>query len=865
MAVRFLDTPASPETVLEPFQLGPWFRERFGEPTLVQRLAWPAFSMPGHVLISAPTGTGKTLAALIPILEQLLLPWTPTGWSDSPLRVLYLAPLKALVNDAARSLEMHLEDLAGAMPGAALPTLGLRTGDTSAQDRKKQRDEPPTILFTTPESLAVMLTHPSCARLFANLGWIIVDEVHALASTKRGADLALSLERVTALATGLEPRRLGLSATALPLDLTARWLAGPERECVIVRAPRESIPVLRIEPLPPDARFLTGLVDRLAREIPAHRAILVFTNTRALAERLGWSLRRKLPDLDSKVAVHHSSLSASRRREVERHFKTGLLRVVISSTSLELGIDIGRVDLVVLVHPPGDVVRLLQRIGRAGHEPGVASQGLVLAATASELLEAAVTAASGRQEQCEPLSVPDAPLDVLGQQLLGMTCTRSWDADDLYALVRKAAPYAGLERGDFDACLGYLRGLDSEGRSWLPARVREDGDCWRVRDAKTVRLLRRNLGTILAEQGVEVQTLASEPGTVQPSTPDSGEITQATLTIGQIDEAYADRLQAGDRFLLDGRCLEVRRRQDQTLLVNEVPGRPRVPRWGGDGLPLSSQLARRLYTLRVAAAEALTDGPEALANLLRTDYHLDGPAITTLVELFQQQEGISEIPDLNTLLIEIVHDQGAVDCYLHTPLNRAGNDALARVAVMRLARDRGRSSSSFVADLGLCLRLRAEIPDMPQVVRELFALAGFEADLDEALAASESLRTRFARVAQTGLMLLRNPERRRRKVGGPLWGQRQLFDRIRQRDPDFVLMRQALREVRENLCDAVTARAYVEHLPRLGVRCRWLPAPSPFAAAWTQWEAGELGSGETPGDALRRLHAELTGGGGARS
>lgn len=846
---RYVDAPEPCDAALGPLPpaVAAWFRQRFGEPTVVQRLAWPALARGDHLLVSAPTGTGKTLAALVPLLGELLAPAEAETWSDSRLRVLYVAPLKALVNDAARSMETHLQGVAAFLPpDTRLPAVGVRTGDTTPADRRRQKQEPPELLLTTPESLAVLLSQTFAAQLFANLRWVVVDEVHALAGNKRGADLALSLERLAHLApAGL--RRVGLSATATPLDLAARYLVGRDRPCTIARTAQTPAPVLRLEPLPEGPRFLRGLIDRLLDELPRHRAVLVFTNTRGLAERLGWGLRRRLPAWDDLIAVHHSALAASRREEVEGRFKRGELRVVVSSTSLELGIDIGSVDLAVLVHPPGDVVRLLQRVGRAGHDPGGIRQGLLLTATAAELLESTVTCASGRAGQCEPLTLAPGPLDVLCQQLLGMCCSRSWDPDEMFDTVTRAAPYADLTRDDFDACLAYLRGVDQFGEAWLPPRLREDGDCWRVHSARVAGLLRRNLGTILTERSVPV-ALQEEDELTRPR------------AIGEVDEAFADRLQPGDRFLLDGRCLEYRRREEGAAVVEEVAGQPRVPRWVGSGWPLSSQLAQRLYLLRLQAAEALREGKDALQRLLGEDYGLIDAACAMLATYFHEQESVSEIPDTATLLVEAVRDERGCDYFVHTPLNRPANDALARVAVRRLGRAYHASATSVVADLGFVLKSRSEARDPAALVRELLAADGFRADLDASLADSETLRSRFARVATTGLMLLRNPDGKQRKVGGPAWAERRLFEQVRGHDPTFPLLRQAVREVGQEVCDADAAAAFVERLPLLTIRCRWLARPSPFAAAWTQSERGEPDHARTAAEALARLHAELTGG-----
>ena len=849
----FIDAPQKSSWLEQaPGPVSSWFHERFGEPTEVQRAAWSCLPSGQHLLLSAPTGTGKTAAAFLPILVKLLAECQPPA-GTSRLRCLYVSPLKALCNDTQRTLTAHIEELMERWPAARPPRVALRSGDSTAAERRRLRTHPSDILLTTPESLAVLLSQPMAEALFAGLRWVVVDEVHALAACKRGADLALSLERLAELTAG-RLQRIGLSATATPLREAARWLAGDT--CAIVRASDVPSLQIRIVNLDETGHFLATLVDQLAPEVRANRATLIFTNTRRLAEQLAWALRRNLPEIEAEIAVHHSSLAAGRRQQVEEEFKQGRLRAVVSSTSLELGIDIGTVDLAVLVHPPGDVIRLLQRVGRAGHGPGRIRRGLVLTAREAELLESVVTAASGHAGQCEPLRVPDRPLDVLCQHILGMASARAWSADAMFHLVRRAAPYRDLARREFDDCLAYLgyhppasrdekRATDS-----LPPRLRGDFAHLTIVDQRTARLLRRNYGTILAEPAYDVRLVA---------TSDEDE-----RIVGQVDRLFAERLRPGDRFLLDGRCLQVRSVavEESTLRVEEVMGRAAVPRWGGDGWPLSTELARRLYLLRVQAAEALREGPHVLARLLQRDYGLDEMATAHLAAYFQRQECVSEIPDATSCLVEVVpHDQGA-DYYWHTPLNRLGNDALARVAVHRLARDRNRSAGSIVADLGFALLVQGDLgseDNMAESLRWLVRPDDFEADLDAALEGSTCLRERFQRVAQTGLMLLRQPAGGRRRVGGRDWAARRLFDKIQALDSDFVLLHQARREVRAELCDAAAAVAFVRELAQRPLRCRRLPYPSPFVESWTQMATGAAESVETPAEALLRLHAALTG------
>jgi ATP-dependent Lhr-like helicase len=842
-----------------PASIANWFHHRYGEPTEIQRAAWSCMPTGHHLLLSAPTGAGKTLAAFLPILTQLLL---DTRGDVAALSSLYVSPLKALCADTERTLTAHLEELSSLFPAGCLPQLAVRSGDSTAAQRRRLWRQSPDVLLTTPESVAVLLSQAKAQHLFAGLRWVVVDEVHALAASKRGADLALSLERLTELARG-RLQRIGLSATATPLTEAARWLAGDR--CTIARAGDTTPLQLTLVPLEESGQFLANLLDRLLPEVRANRATLVFTNSRRLAEQLSWALRRNLPEMQEQIAVHHSSLAAERRRHVEEEFKQGRLRAVVSSTSLELGIDIGAIDLVVLVHPPGDVIRLLQRIGRSGHGPGRVPRGLVLTATDAELLEAAVTAASGQAGQCEPLRIPEHPLDVLCQHLLGMAAAQTCSADSMFDLVRRAAPYRNLSRGDFDDCLAYL-GLapgSSRCRFALPPRLQGEPESFTILNQRTARLLRRNLGTILADPVYEVWTESPARSASKGGPCLRYGLVDDVERIGEVDRAFAERLRAGDRFLLDGRCLQVRslRPEESRLLVDEVLGRPMVPRWGGEGWPLSTELAQRLYLLRVQSAETLRDGPDALAHLLRCDYGLGDAAVAALTAYFQRQECVSEIPDSTSCLVEIVAHDGGSDCYFHTPLNRLGNDALARVAVHRLAHDWGKSADSIVADLGFALLMHGSLAaPLADLLRALLAAANFETDVEAALHDSAAMRERFGRVAQTGLMVLRQPLGQKRRVGGPDWAARRLFEKVQAYDRDFVLLRQTRREILSEWCDAAAASRFVRELERLPLRCRHLGNPSPFVESWTQMAAGAAERVETPDEALLRLHALLTEG-----
>ena len=825
--------------------------------------------------------------------------------------------------------------------------VGLRTGDTPSRTRGRHLANPPHILLTTPESLAILLTNPKAEELFRRLRWVVIDEVHALANNKRGADLAVSLERLEfltsqdqflppplppysggdeeclplplysggegrgeggqhpsrkldAFANNLHPltpaplprvqargehahqslenatnsppkpldeysnpadsgpstskalHRIALSATVASPQSMAQFVVGAHRQCTVAQVDSQSPLDLTIEALHSDDTnpgFMGQLLRRLESEIYPHRTTLIFTNTRALAERLAWQLKRHLPEIKRRIAVHHSSLAPERRQIVERRLKAGRLDVVVTSTSLELGIDIGSVDYVIFVHPPRGVVRLLQRLGRSGHKPGETRRGLLLTATPAELLEATVTVAAARAGQLEPMSAPPVPLDVLCQQLVGMASTRWWSPHEAFALVRRAHPFRALSRADFDSALDYLSGRHADGRGWLPPRLRWQDERFTITSQRLAALLRRNLGTILAEEPRAIRLLLpaqpSQRPAKRPRSPSARSMTPMPIACGPVIAscwiAVAWSFAGASAAPAGGRSQHA----------------PVVPRWLGSGWALSRELAERLFLFRMQAADALRDGPANLRRWLMDEYSLDRGAAGELADLFILQETVSEIPDSRMLLIETIVE-GATCYYFHTPLARPGNDALARILAWRLLKRRGLVMQSDVADLGFTLAVPSTESIHPHEWRLLMAENEFEGDLAQALTTSDALRDRFASVATTGLMVLRQPMGGRRKVGGHDWAARRLFDQVRAADPRFIFLRQAEYEIKTDVCDAGAARAYLARLPECQIRNRRLCEISPFAAAWTQ--PGTIAGAEatTRAEVLTTLHAELT-------
>ncbi|MBS1195623.1 MAG: putative ATP-dependent helicase Lhr, partial [Actinobacteria bacterium] len=459
-----------------------WFRSSFAATTPAQEQGWPAIAAGGHVLLHAPTGSGKTLAAFLWGLDRLFA--EPLPPERRRCRLLYVSPLKALAYDIERNLRAPLAGITreADRSGAPVPPLvtAMRTGDTPADERRAMLRHPPDILITTPESLYLLLTS-SAREILAPVRWVIVDEIHAVAGTKRGTHLALTLERLEEAAT-LPPQRIGLSATQRPLEAIARFLAGGTvirgawhpRPVTVVDAPRDKrleieivVPVEDMthpEPdLPPDpsaapARrsIWPAMYPRLLELVLAHRSTIIFSNSRSLVERLAGQLNALAGE--EVVKAHHGSVSREQRRAIEEGLKAGSLRAVAATSSLELGIDMAAVDLVVLVESPTTVARGLQRVGRAGHQVGAPSLAKVFPKHRGDLLEAAVLVHRMEQGLIEETRIPANPLDVLAQQVVAIVAAGPRRVDDMYALVRRAAPYAALGRAPFEAVLDMLSG-----------------------------------------------------------------------------------------------------------------------------------------------------------------------------------------------------------------------------------------------------------------------------------------------------------------------------------------------------------------------------------------------------------------------
>ena len=835
-----------------------WFASTFPDgPTPAQADAWPIIRARENLLLISPTGTGKTLAAFLAILEGLYEEHA-SGSLSSGMRCVYVSPLRSLGYDIERNLSFPLEAIRSKMGWNESPIrVGVRTGDSTPHQRRKLRDEPPHILITTPESLSLMLSQKTWDPRWRMVRSLIVDEVHALVPSKRGADLAVSLERLAAKAD-TDPNRVGLSATCRPPEPVVRYLVGPGRTCRVVEAavPEGSPPLsLEVESLikadeaPHRGLTYRRLIRRLKLATAEARTSIVFANTRAFTEKITHDLRREMGETgEATIAAHHSALDAERRREVEAKLKAGELRAVVTSTSLELGVDIGEADLSVLVGLPGSVSRCLQRVGRAGHRVGTETRGIILAASAAELAGAIVTADSARKNLVEPLRPIQNPLDVVCQQLIGMACGGEWSSDQAYALLRRSSPMADLPRSDFDACLAFLAGelaappgaYEPEPGSapkWTSPRIWKRAGLFGVKNGRIIRWFWSNVGTITSEESIRVQI--------------DGQM------IGTLEGAYAERLQAGDRFVLDGRSLEFERIEGLVVHAKASGEEANLPRWTSDRQGLSAELARALAKFRVEAGHILGEGPSALRSWLAEVHNLGPDEMGVLEALLAAQEQVSEIPTDRVALVEEYPDETGVELTyaFHAPLGRPACEAMGRAVAARLGRCFDRDLKLVVADLGWSITL----PEGRQIARtdldSLFDPARFQDDVLEGLDRGELLARRFRHIAATALMVLRRPEGGRTRVGGLLWVSQRLFPLVQAACPNHPLLREARREVLEETLDTPTALAWLEARP--AVRFRALDGPSPFASAWIDPGGPEPIRFEAPGDALRRLHQRL--------
>ena len=837
-----------------------WFEGAFPAPTAAQLGAWDAVSAGAHALVVAPTGSGKTLAAFLWSIDRLI----STPAAERGTRVLYVSPLKALGVDVERNLRAPLVGVTQAARrlGLDVPalTVGVRSGDTTPQERRVLARTPPDILITTPESLYLMLTSQARESL-RDVDTVIVDEVHAVAATKRGAHLALSLERLDALLPK-PAQRIGLSATVRPLEEVARFLGG-RAPVTIVQPPAAKTFDLTVE-VPVEDMAEPGVVtpregsssgptgvtpeatgsiwphveEAIVDRILEHRSTIVFVNARRMAERLTSRLNEIYEErLDPGLVrapsgppaammaqagatagsapvlarAHHGSVSKEQRAEIEDALKSGSLRCVVATSSLELGIDMGAVDLVIQVESPPSVASGLQRIGRAGHQVGEISKGVLFPKHRTDLIHTSVAVDRMRKGLIEAIAVPRNPLDVLAQQTVAAVALEPLEVEEWFDTVRRSAPFASLPRSAFDATLDLVSGLyPSDEFAELRPRIVWD----------------RVAGTIEGRPGAQRLAVTSG-GTI----PDRGLFgvfmvgSEAGRRVGELDEEMVYESRVGDVFALGTTSWRIEEITHDQVLVSPAFGQPgKVPFWKGDGLGRPAELGQAIGAFTRAVASGKNDDLAGIG--------LDGRAVNNLVALVAEQKAATgQVPTDTTLLVERFRDElGDWRVVLHSPYGMPVHAPWA-IAVSARIRDRlGVDGSAMAADDGIVVRIPDTDAEPPGAELFLFESQELEQIVTEEVGGSALFAARFRECAARALLLPRRDPGRR----SPLWQQRQrasqLLD-VARKYPSFPILLETAREVLQDVYDLPALLSLVGEIEKRTIRVveTETAAPSPFA------------------------------------
>ena len=838
-----------------------WFLRAYGAPTPPQELGWPHIAAGHNTLILAPTGSGKTLASFLWAINHLV-DQSSREPLDPGIRVLYISPLKALNNDIERNLRLPLAGIheVARHRGVAIPELraAVRTGDTPTSERAAMLRKPPDILITTPESLYLMLTSARQRGLFTSVQYVIVDEIHSICGNKRGVHLSLSLERLQAIADQ-EFVRIGLSATQRPLETVAAFLGGltrsdngeffPRPVDIVDAGRRKSMDVRVVCPVPdfsmlPEEGAWPVIFESLYDEIRRHTTTLVFVNNRRLAERIASKLNliaSGVEDGASSGAVnlsavpvqsagtspptaspetvfaqaYHGSMSREARESMEAALKSGKLHVLVATSSLELGIDIGSIDLVIQVESPKGIARGLQRIGRSGHLVHATSKGRIYPTHREDLVEASVVSKAILAHDVEPARIPENCLDVLAQQIVAMVAVDEWNADDLFLLLRGSYCYRNLSRKLFDSVVSMLAGrFSDDALGDLRARISWDPVNNMLRPLPGTSHLAITSGGTIADRGYYGVYLED-----------------AKTKVGEVDEEFIYESRPGDRFILGSTVWAMKSIDANRVIVAPAPGQPaRMPFWKGEGIGRSYDLGEQLGAFRRIVAEKIDD-PEAL-RWLASEYPLDANAAWNILEYFRRQQATTgSIPDDRTIIVEHTRDElGDPRVIVHSSYGRRINGLLGLLLEHRIKERCGVNPDMIYNDDGVLLRLQAE-RDFPGDVFSADSLANAREIVLEELYTSPLFAGQFRQNAARAL-LLPKPGRGKRT---PLWVQRiRAGDLLQllQTHEDFPIVLETIRDVLNDVLDLPHFLALVEKIRIGAVRVSHVSTevPSPFAA-----------------------------------
>ena len=865
-----------------------WWVREFGEYvaanggffTPPQREAIPLIQRGEHTLISAPTGSGKTLACYAAIIDELFRRQRADEGLENAVYCLYVSPLKSLANDIHRNLERPLEGVREILERRGdpveAPRHAIRHGDTDASDRRAMLEETPHILNTTPETLAILLNAPKFREKLRTVEYVIVDEIHALAGDKRGTHLAVSLERLRELADG-RPTRIGCSATIEPLDDIAEFLVGrrspggPSRPCEIVdaRFAREFDLALEcpVDDLVTTARHTVRehFYDRLDELIRTHTNTIVFTNTRSGAERVLHELTERFDGYDEEnAACHHGSLSTAARQRVESRLKEGDLDVVTTSTSLELGVDMPHVDLVVQVGSPKSVAALLQRVGRAGHRVGQTVKGRVLVLDQDELVECAVMLRAAESGFVDGVSIPENAQDVAAQHVYGMAIASVRRESTVRAILRRAYPYRDYDDEHFEQLLRYLTasyaGLEDRNvyaKVWRDTNDPPDGDHHypefpvgepligrRGRLARMIYMT--NIGTIPDSFTCEVFTRGTDEW------------------VGQLDEDYLDTLEPGEVFVLGGARFEFRYRRGSKVYVDPTDERPTVPSWYSERLPLSLDLGREVLAFQGEVLEQYERGGlPGVRAWLRREFPIDDDAVRALARLYDHQlrfAGADGVSTPDRLAVEIERDESEYRrrYYVHSGYGRRFNDGLSRLLARRCAEVATANVRVAVADNGfvLSMALNRKV-DVVGVLRDLDPETVRPA-LREALAGTDLLQRYFRINATRSLMILKRYKGHERTASQQQVSSEMLLGFAEDLE-DFAVIEETYRELLEDRLAVEAIEDVIERIRDgdLEVTRTLVDSPSPRAFGLATLSASDVVIADDESAVLQEFHERV--------
>ena len=810
---RSTGRPSSELARLHP-KLRAWFRKQYGALSDIQKRALP-HTLKGHnTLILAPTGSGKTLAAFLSILSNLAALAHANALPNAVIAI-YVSPLKALDNDIQRNLQPALDALNKDLEPKKQIRMEVRTGDTALAVRDRQRRQRPHLLLTTPETLSSILSQKEWKQAGFAPTAVVVDEIHSFAENKRGSLLALCLER-------LEHRvhrpvqRIGVSATAWPVEAMARLLCGT-RACEVATVDIRKAHRLEIEP-PNPSEWLPAagynpfrIAPTVARLVEKARCSLIFLTTRSGVERLALALGVLLPELEEKIAVHHGSVDRERRLLIEDGLKAGEWRAVVASSSLEMGVDFSSVDQVLLIGTPRGVSRALQRLGRSGHRIDGVAQGALVPLSLPDLVECVALREAARAGHLDALRIPSAPLDVLAQVLLGMSIEQGWDCDEAFALIKRAGPYLDLPREDFDDVLRYLAG---QGKVLGPygtyGKIVLKNKRFHVAKGKTARNYYMNLGVISSD--VEMKIISSRH-----------------RWLGAVEESFIASLQPNEAFIIGGKPMRVKHIHQNTAVVEPAQGEHvKTPRWMGNKMALTTQLANEELRLRRQLRGAWQSGSaEACVRMLKDEYHVSANVATRIAQFIGHHVNALPVPTDSPVLAERVTHGRSVLLLVHVVGGRAVNRSLAWVAAARIAK--GQSVVANFDDHSFLLALDSRVELNIETLHQAFNPAHWLQDLRATLSTTETLGASFRRIAEIGQLLPRRTPKGDVPARTATWNGSLLYKTLLEYEPGHPLVREAVREVLEDQCDAPRAYAEAQRIYGEPIEIYDLPRPSPFA------------------------------------